>query len=66
VSAPTAVRPYTGPTVPCASCEREMPAVRAEHPSLHGLCRSCKADERTARPEPPMYETDAWSRGIRL
>lgn len=51
---------------PCASCKRPMPARRLLISSLRGLCSECTAAERTARPAQPMYETDAWSRGIRL
>lgn len=58
--------PYTGPMVPCACCKKPMPAPRLKLSGLRGLCSGCTDAERTARPEAPMYETDAWSRGIRL
>lgn len=52
----------------CASagCRRVMPAARLAHPSLKGLCSRCWADERTARPAAPIYETEAWERGVKL
>lgn len=43
-----------------------MPAARLQHPSLHGLCSPCKSDERAARAPAPMYESEAWERGIKL
>lgn len=56
--------------VPCPDCRRDMPAGRLAPALLattNGVCGTCSTAQRiAARVEPPMYETDAWSRGIRL
>jgi hypothetical protein len=47
-------------------CTALMPAARANHAPLEGMCFRCWADTRKAAPPAPMYETEAWSKGIRL
>ena len=53
-------------TAPCRTCGHSMPAARATHALLEGMCSKCWADTRKATPPAPMYETEAWSKGIRL
>jgi hypothetical protein len=54
--------------VPCPQCERPTPKARLALPISHGVCSECNRPTlRVSQADnAPMYETDAWSRGIRL
>lgn len=57
--------------VACPACgDDDMPAGRLAPGILAltgGVCGHCSSEQRrAAQVEPPMYETDAWSRGIKL
>lgn len=58
------------PDVPCAGCGDPISAARAALPIAHERCADCNAPSlstsKEVRDRAPMYETDAWSRGIKL
>lgn len=59
-----------GETVPCARCGEPISAARASCAISHGLCADCNAPNlrtsREVRERAPMYETQAWERGLKL
>jgi hypothetical protein len=56
------------PQCPCPQCGRDMPAGRLDLAMTNGVCADCNRPTLRASQadNAPMYETDAWSRGIRL
>lgn len=66
----TAERKRALKPVSCPACGHDMPQGRtapAMLPTTFGICGQCRSKQvREARVPAPMYETDAWSRGIKL
>lgn len=55
-------------TVPCVSCGEPVAAARAAIKVTKGQCVACNAPTLACnqRDVAPMYETDAWAKGIKL